>query len=133
VSSWPVQIPVDVRERDCGADGRLDESVLLVYFREARRAYVSVLNADDLRLRLTEMGLNVHREIHLDDELQVAVRCEQVDERGLTMAYQVRDKLKSELVADGHTQLIFTDEWGDDRPVPVSLRVRIDVLEGRHG
>lgn len=133
MSSWPVHIPVDVRERDCGVGGRLDESVLLVYFREARRAYVSVLNAEELRLRLTGMGMSVHRDIHLDDELVVSVRCDQVDERGLTMAYQVRDKLRAELVAEGHTELIFTDEWGDDRPVPVSLRVRIDVLEGRHG
>lgn len=133
MSTWPVQIPVDVRERDCGMDGRLDESVLLVYFREARRAYVSVLNTDELRLRLTELSLSVHREIHLDDELLVSVRCEQVDARGLTMAYQVRDKLRGELVADGHTQLHFIDEWGEDRALPVSLRVRIDVLEGRHG
>jgi hypothetical protein len=63
----------------------------------------------------------------------VGVRCDQVDERGIGMAYQVRDKLRDEVVADGHTQLVLTDEWGEDRAVPVALRVRIDVLEGRHG
>lgn len=133
MTSWPLQVLVTVRERDTGADGILDESLLLVYFREARRAYVGLLNAadDDFRYRMWDARLKVHRVITLDDELAVRVRVDEMGVSSFRMRYLVRDRVTAEDVAEGSTVQLLVDEQGEPIEIPRIFRERVEALEGR--
>ena len=128
--AWPVSLPLVIRERDCGAGDLLDESVLVVFFREARRAYLSVLNVPPAASVLIDVHLSLSRPIASDDELAIDVRCDELTESGYRMAYRVRDVATGESVAEGSTTSELVDEVGQPVAVPEDLRLRVAVIEG---
>lgn len=133
MENWPVQVVVNVREADCGPDGSLDESALLVLFREARRAYIGILNAseDDFRYRLWDARLKLRAVISMDDELSIRVRCDELGERAFRLRYRVRDRASGNLVAEGASVQVLVDAQGADRVIPDIFRDRVVALEGR--
>jgi acyl-CoA thioesterase FadM len=132
MTHWPLQIPVLVRERDCGVGDELDESSLLVFFREARRAYLSVLNAGDAnyRVRVVDVRLRLHRVISLDDDLAVRIRCDVLGTDEFRFQYLVRDRISGEIVADGSSAHGLVGMSGACGPIPVRFRERVAALEG---
>jgi acyl-CoA thioesterase FadM len=130
---WPVQIPVLVRERDCGSYDELDESSLLVFFREARRAYLSVLNASDadFRVRVIDVRFRLNRLISLDDDLAVHIRCDVLGAEEFRFEYRVRDRVTGETVAVGSSAHGLVAHGGSCGPIPLRFRERVAALEGR--
>ena len=122
-----------VRERDCGFRDELDESSLLVFFREARRAYMSVLNAgdSDFRVRVMDVRLRMHRVISLDDDLAVRIRCDVLSTEEFRFQYRVRDRVTGECVADGSSAHALIALGGEGGPIPLRFRERVAALEGR--
>jgi len=128
-----VQIPVLVRERDCGFWDELDESSLLVFFREARRAYMSVLNAgdSDFRVRVMDVRLQMRRVISLDDDLSVRIRCASLGTEAFCFQYVIRDRITGEAVAEGSSEHALVGLGGECGPIPLRFRNRMAALEGR--
>lgn len=130
---WPVQVPILVRERDCGPQGELDEAALVVFFREARRAYLSVLNAGESPhwSRVVLLRMNVLRVAAVDDDLAVRIRCDGVGHDEFLFRYLVRDRVTDEVIAEASTVQrhdVFADVGG--RAV-AAFNARVMALEGR--
>ena len=130
---WPVQVPVVVRERDCGLGDELDESAVLVFFREARRAYLGVLNAPDsgYRDRVVKIGFRFNRTVAVDDDIAVRIRCDGVGERAFRFQYLIRDRVTAEEVVYGTSVHQLLSEIGHAIGVPQRFRDRVGALEGR--
>ena len=131
-TTWPVQIPMFVRERDCGPGDELDESSVLVFFREARRAYMSVLNAGDgyFRERLIDVRFEFHRVVSIDDDLSVRVRCSDLGKDQFTFHATVLDRVTGETVIEGYSTCVLVDLVGTPLGVPQPFRARVAALEG---
>ena len=130
---WPVQVPILVRERDCGPQGELDESALVVFFREARRAYLSVLNAGEEPCwsRVQELRIGVLRLASVDDDLAVRIRCDGVGRETFRFRYLVRDRVTDEVVAEATTVQALEAHLGLGLFVSQEFRARLSALEGR--
>ena len=104
-----------------------------MFFREARRAYISVLNAneDDFRYRLWDARLKFRKMIVLDDEVVVRVRCDELGERAFRLRYRIRSRADGELLAEGASVQVLVDAQGRDRVIPDIFRDRVVALEGR--
>jgi acyl-CoA thioesterase FadM len=130
---WPVQVPILVRERDCGSQGELDEAALVVFFREARRAYLSVLNAGESPhwSRVVSLRMNVLRVATVDDDLAIRIRCDGVGHDEFLFRYLVRDRLTGETIAEASTLQrhdVFAEVGGH---VVATFNARLMALEGR--
>jgi len=129
---WPVQVPILVRERDCGPQDEVDEAALLVFFREARRAYLGVVNADDTAFgsRVLDLRLRVHRVATVDDDLAIRIRCDAVGRDAFRFCYLVRDRLTGETVAEASSTQGLVGSMGLGVPVSRVFHERLMALEG---
>jgi len=111
----------------------LDESSLLVFFREARRAYMSVLNAgdSDFQTRVMDVRFRMNRVITLDDDLSVRIRCDVLGTEEFRFQYVVLDRVTGEAVAQGSSAHSLVGLAGHCGPIPLRFRERVAALEGR--
>jgi acyl-CoA thioesterase FadM len=133
LENWPVQVVMTVRHRDCGPDLALNESSLLTFFHEARRSYISILNAEeeDFRYRLWDARLKFRAVIPPDEEVMIRVRCDELGERAFRLRYRMRERATGNLVAEGSSVQVLIDDKGSDRVIPDIFRDRVVALEGR--
>jgi acyl-CoA thioesterase FadM len=133
LTPYPVQVHLRVRERDLNLQGIVDESIFLIYFQEARRAYVGALNAleDDFRFRVDDARVRMNTRVTIDDELAIRVRCDDLTSKSFRLKYLVWNRIGREQVAVGSSVLILLDDQGTDSVLPGIFRLRVQALEGR--
>ncbi len=105
----------------------------MVFFREARRAYLSVLNAgnDPQWTRVESIQMNIFRMATVDDDLAVRIRCDGVGRHTFRFRYLVRDRVTGETVAEASSVQALEGEVGMGMRVPQEFRARLMALEGR--
>lgn len=129
------QTDVEVRFRDIDVGGHAHHSMVLVYFEEARWAYLTRVfgpqSATDPNHVLAEAGVRWHRRILWPQTVTVGVRVSAVGRKHFRMEYEVR-AADGEKLASGHTvQVMYDYAAGRSQSVPQKIVEALSRFEGR--
>lgn len=128
---FPFALPIQVRFRDVDGMGHVNNAVYFTFIEAARTEYMYRIN-DTQTLQQVDWivataSLNFRRAATYGDPLEVGVRPMHVGQTSFTLYYEVWDRAKGQLVADGQTVIVMFDyEARKPKPIHATLRARLE-------
>ena len=135
-SHWTLVAPLRPRFRDTDAMGHINNAVYVTYLEVARQVYWARLDehSDYRRVPfiLAHVDIDFRSEAHMDESLELCIRCSHVSARSFGFDYAIREAGSQRLVAEAHTIQVFYDyARKTSMPCPDELRARLEAFEGR--
>lgn len=133
---WTVVAPLRPRFRDTDAMGHINNAVYVTYLEVARQEYWRAFKGEDdyraVPFILAHVTIDFRSEAHMDEELELCIRCSHVSARSFGFDYAIREATSQRLVAEAHSVQVFYD-YAKKRsmPCPDELRARLEAFEGR--
>jgi acyl-CoA thioester hydrolase len=138
VSARPFTVVFDLspRFRDTDAMGHINNAVYVTYLEVARQEYWKRLSrVQDYRrvpFILANVTIDFRSEALVNEQLEVAVRCEWIGTRSFAFVYEIREKSSRRLAVEASSvQVCYDYEAKLSLPMPVELRRQIETFEGR--
>jgi acyl-CoA thioester hydrolase len=133
---WTVVSPLRPRFRDTDAMGHINNAVYVTYLEVARQEYWRAFRGEDdyraVPFILAHVTIDFRSEAHMDEELELCIRCSHVSTRSFGFDYAVRAAKGGRLVAEAHTvQVCYDYAKKRSMPCPDELRARLEAFEGR--
>lgn len=135
--SFPVSLPIEVAWGDMDAFGHVNNTVFFRYFESTRIAYMRALDAmgaDDTEFTpvVASTRCDFLSPVVFPDTVVGETRVSKLGRSSFTMEYQLVSRTQDKVVARGEAVIVNIDPAkGQARPVPDSLRQRMEELEGR--
>ena len=132
---FPYSMPIHVRFRDVDGMGHVNNAVYFTFIEAARTEYMYRIN-DTQTLQQVDWivataSLNFRRAATYGDPLEVGVRPTRVGQTSFTLYYEVWNRAKNELVADGETVIVMFDyQARKPKAVHATLRARLEKEVG---
>lgn len=136
--SYPVSLPIEVAWGDMDAFGHVNNTIFFRYFESTRIAYMRALDAmggaDDSEFSpvVASTRADFLSPVVFPDTVVGETRVSKLGRSSFTMEYQLVSRGQEKVVARGEAVIVNIDLGsGQSRPVPESLRQRMEALEGR--
>jgi acyl-CoA thioester hydrolase len=133
---WTVVSPLRPRFRDTDAMGHINNAVYVTYLEVARQEYWRAFRGEDdyraVPFILAHVDIDFRSEAHMDEALELCIRCSHVSARSFGFDYAIREAKSRRLVAEAHTVQVCYD-YAKKAVVscPDELRARLESFEGR--
>lgn len=129
---WPVSVEIRVPWRDIDAAGHLNNAIYFSYMETARiEAFLQVTGGtrpEHVFFIVARAACDFQSPAYLGETLVVKVWPTRVGNTSFTFKYELREKTKGRLVAEGETvQVMYDYEKKSKKPIPDELR---KLLEG---
>jgi len=133
---FTVAFDLSPRFRDTDAMGHINNAVYVTYLEVARQEYWKrISRVQDYRrvpFILANVTIDFRSEALVNEQLEVAVRCEWIGTRSFAFAYEIREKSSRRLVVEAVTvQVCYDYEAKRSLPMPAELRRQLEAFEGR--
>jgi acyl-CoA thioester hydrolase len=131
MSKFPLTTTLQVRSRDLDAQGHVNNTVYADYFEQVRTEYVREIiqpALDEHGMVLAQLEIEYHAPIHLDDEIDAAVRVSETGNTSFALKYRL--ETDDGVAATGTSVQVAIDaETGEGTSVPDGWRERINDVE----
>ena len=126
-----------VRWGDMDAMGHVNNAAFFTYCESARMSYFAAIEIDRWREdgrhgpAVVSASCNFRRQVHYPATLEVGARATEIGRKSFTLEYAIRQAGSDELVADGHSVVVWVDySAGKAIPLPEALKERIRSFDG---
>ena len=138
LDSFPVVIELPIQWGDQDAFGHVNNTVPIRWFESARIAYMGRVGLSDLFAQrkvgpiLASITANYRSQVHFPDSVLVGARVTRIGRSSLTMDHVAVSLGHQKVAVEGTSTLVVFDYVaGRAEPVPESIRLAIEALEGR--
>jgi acyl-CoA thioester hydrolase len=136
-SDFSFWITFPTRFRDMDTMGHVNSSVYFTYFENGRTAFFDRSGVSDLRVSgkwgipVVSQSCNYRDQVHHPETLDVGVRCSELRDKTVHLAYEIYRAGTDELVADGTSVSVWVDlEIPKSVPLPDDVRNAIRSMKG---
>jgi acyl-CoA thioester hydrolase len=136
--SFPVSLPIDVAWGDMDAFGHVNNTIFFRYFESTRIAYMRAIDAMGAQQDagfapiVASARCDYLSPVVFPDRVVGETRVSKLGNSSFTMEYQLVSRNQEKVVARGEAVIVNIDPaTGRSRPLPASLKERMEKLEGR--
>lgn len=136
-TEFPVSLPIEVAWGDMDAFGHVNNTVFFRYFESTRIAYMRAIEAmgesqsDGFLPVVASARCDFLAPVVFPDTVVGKTRISRLGNSSFSMEYELASHAQGKLVARGEATVVNIDPAsGKSRPLPSTLRSRIQTLEG---
>jgi acyl-CoA thioester hydrolase len=135
--SYPVSLSIEVAWGDMDAFGHVNNCVFFRYFESTRIAYMREIEAmqqGDVEFTpvVASARCDFLASVVFPDTVVGEARVSKLGNSSFTMEYQLTSRAQQKVVAKGEAVIVNIDtRAGKARPIPTTLKQRMETLEGR--
>jgi len=126
--------PVDVRFKDIDVGGHSHHSNALVYFEEARAAYLAEFmgrrELDEIDFILAEARIRYHARVLYPLRMKVGVRVPTIGKKHFVLEYLALDEDGTDLLSGQTTLVMYDYEAGKSMAIPPDMRATLGPTGG---
>ncbi|MCA1812484.1 MAG: acyl-CoA thioesterase [Halobacteriales archaeon] len=130
--AWPYAVDIKVPWRDIDVAGHLNNAVYFAYMETARvEAFLAIIGKDrpeHIGFIVARASCDFHSPAYMGEVLTVKVWPTRVGNTSFTFKYELKEKSKGRLVAEGETvQVLYDYGKRAKQPIPAELRKALET------